>query len=136
MPGMLTAPAAPQFSPPPAIDESNLRLVAVRKLWDAGTLVANSRSLAGLHPEPAARMNPDELFRMDIAEGTQVRVSSSRGSIVLPVRADSGVTPGSVAIPFNLPGVTAATLIDSSLPVTEVRVERAELSLRGAGPRG
>ncbi|MBO0693337.1 MAG: hypothetical protein J2P58_10610, partial [Acidimicrobiaceae bacterium] len=123
-------------SPPPALRLANfrpaplespagdgLRLVAVRTLWDAGTQVAYSPALANLAPPPAVRMNPADLAERSVAEGTEVVVTSGRGSLTAPVRADAGVPPGSVVVPFNQPAMSAAVLIDSSAPVTSVTVE-------------
>ncbi len=103
-------------------DAGDLLLVSGRSLWDAGTAVAHSPSLSGLHPKPAARLHPDDLGRLDLAAGSIVRVSTARGSLDLPVAAEPGLAPGTVAVTFNLPGASAAGLIDSRGPVTKVAV--------------
>jgi hypothetical protein len=50
-------------------------------------------------------------------------VSTSRTSIVLPVRADVSVTKGTAWVPFNQVGADIRELIDSDQPVIDVRVE-------------
>ena len=52
---LLQCDPAPRPEPPPAIDSYSLRLVVARKLYDAGTLVQQSPSLAPLAPGAPAR---------------------------------------------------------------------------------
>lgn len=100
---------------------ATFRLVACRPMWDGGTLVQESPSVQRLHPPLAASVHPDDLARLQ-GEGT-VKVVSQRGSLVVPVLADPGALPGTVAVPFNLPGGGAGQLIDVAAPYTEVTVE-------------
>jgi NADH-quinone oxidoreductase subunit G len=106
-----------------------LRLVAPRRLYDAGSSVTGSPSLTPLVPPLVARANPYDLDRLGAATGDRVRVRSDRGELVLPAEADSGVPRGAVSIDFNVPvgpgtpGNAVATLVDSRNPVTEVRLE-------------
>jgi NADH-quinone oxidoreductase subunit G len=110
-------------------DSYALRLVATRRLYDAGSSVTGSPSLTPLVPELTARANPYDLDRLGATTGDRVRVRSARGELVLPAHADEGVPRGVVAIDFNVPGGTAvsgnavATIIDSRSPVTDVRLE-------------
>jgi assimilatory nitrate reductase catalytic subunit len=109
-------------------DSYSLRLVAGRRLYDAGSAVAGSPSLAALVPGAEARANPYDLDRLGLGNGDPVRVRSARGALVLPARADSGVPRGVVAVDFNLglgdgPANAAAALIDATTPVTDVRLE-------------
>lgn len=105
------------------VDGYSLRLVSTRKLYDNGTLVQQSPSLAPLAPGGVVRANPADLDRLGVASNDQVRVASSRGAVVAPVEADTAVARGTVLLAFNQSGSGAADLIDASLPVTEVRVE-------------
>jgi NADH-quinone oxidoreductase subunit G len=125
LPRMLRGVGGPAATPRPvpAPPPGQYRLVTQRTLWDAGTLVAHSPSLAGLHPEWAARLHPDELAALGLAAGATVRLSSGRGAVELVVRADHGVARGSVAVPFNLPGGSASSLIDAGAPAVTVRLE-------------
>ncbi len=105
------------------VDGYSLRLVSARKLYDNGTIVQQSPSLAPLAPGEVVRANPADLDRLGVATNDRVRIASSRGAIIAPVEPDSGVARGTVMLAFNQPGSGAADLIDVSLPVTEVRVE-------------
>jgi NADH-quinone oxidoreductase subunit G len=119
--GGVAAPAA-RLRPAP-LPPGELRLVAHRTLWDAGTLVAHSPSLSGLHPDWIARLHPDDLEVHGVAAGATVRLRTARGVLEMPVRADDGVARGSVAVPFNLPGGSASSLIDATAPAVTVRLE-------------
>jgi predicted molibdopterin-dependent oxidoreductase YjgC len=112
----------------PKADNYTLRLVACRRLYDAGSEVTGSPSLTPLVPVLEARANPYDLDRLGAATGDRVKIRSARGELVLPARADQAVPRGCVAVDFNVPsaespGNAAATLIDSRQLVTDVRME-------------
>ncbi len=112
----------------PKADNYTLRLVATRRLYDAGSDVTGSPSLTPLVPKLVARANPYDLDRLGAATGDRVKVRSARGELILEAEADDGVPRGCVAIDFNVPsadspGNAAATLIDSRQLVTDVRLE-------------
>jgi NADH-quinone oxidoreductase subunit G len=113
---------APTTVPP---DAYSLRLVAARTLYDAGRMVASSPSIAALAPGAALTVHPNDLARLGVAaEGDDVRVTSSRGTITLPVRADAATAPGTAFIAFAQGGAVGATdVIDIEAVVTELRVE-------------
>jgi anaerobic selenocysteine-containing dehydrogenase len=98
--------------------------VSSRKLYDEGAFVVHSPALEQLvPPEAHLRANPYDLNRVGVADGTAVRVTSPRGSLVTAAVADPGVPRGSAYLAVNLPGDDASALIDASEPVTDVRLE-------------
>ena len=113
----------------PKVDSYSLRLVAGRRLYDAGSSVTGSPSLTPLVPELVVRANPYDLDRLGAVTGDRVKVRSARGELILAAESDEGVARGVVAIDFNVPGGESApgnavaTLIDSRQVVTDVRVE-------------
>jgi NADH-quinone oxidoreductase subunit G len=109
---------------PPSLDAYSLRLVVTRKLYDRGTLVRSSPSLADLAEPATLRLNPHDFDQLGVAEGDDVRVSSSRGNVTVPTIPDAGVPRGIAHLYFNLAGGRANVLIDGNAPVTDVRVER------------
>jgi NADH-quinone oxidoreductase subunit G len=119
----LPAIPAPDGSSPPA---TGLRLVARRTMWDAGTQVQALPMLANLHPDPVVSVHPSVLAGVGAADGEQVKVASSRGSIVLPAKADPAVPRGVALMAWNLPGPCPSDLIDSSKAVTEVTIHSLE----------
>jgi NADH-quinone oxidoreductase subunit G len=108
---------------PPTLDSYSLRLVVNRKLYDRGTLVANSPSLADLGGKATLRLNPQDFDRLGISGGDEVRVTSSRGHVTVPVRPDASVPRGVAVLPANGAGGRASALVDAGVPVTDVRVE-------------
>jgi NADH-quinone oxidoreductase subunit G len=121
-------PGGSGSSEEPAGPPLALKLVATRPMWDGGTLVQRSPSLGGLHPALELRANPEDLRRLAIPSGAQVRASSPRGSALLPAVADPRVPLGVAVLPFNLPGGGAGQLIDGASETTEVRIEAVEVA--------
>ena len=108
-------------------DDGSWRLVVRRALYDHGTLVQSAPSLAPLGRPQQLRLAADEIDKLRVAPGDQVRVTSPRGELLLAVTADAGVPAGVAMIEFNAAPVyetSAASLIDHSAPVLEVQVEK------------
>lgn len=115
---------ADRLIPAPEVAPSDgLRLVSGHELWNAGTKVANSPSLAGLARGLRLRVHPDTLAGLGLAGGQAVRLVSERGHVEGPAIADWAVPAGTVTASFNQPDGSAAAVIDASSPVTEVRLE-------------
>lgn len=100
------------------------RLVVSRKLYDRAMGTAMAPSLAPLAPGACVVVNPADLDRVGVAEGSEVRVIGTRATVVLPLRSDAGVPRGVAWAPFNQAGASVADVIDASAPVTDVRIER------------
>ena len=109
---------------PPLLDAYSLRLVVTRKLYDRGTLVRSSPSLADLAEPAALRLHPHDFDRLGVGVGDDVRVTSNRGNITIPTGPDPGVPRGIALVHANQAGGRANVLIDGNAPVTDVRVER------------
>jgi anaerobic selenocysteine-containing dehydrogenase len=92
-------------------------------LYDAGVAISRSPVFANVGVEPQLRVSPADFARLGVGSGANVRITSSRTTISLPVVADPAVPNGVAAIPFTADGDGAAMLIDSSASVTDVRVE-------------
>ncbi len=117
-----TLAASPEINLPP-LDAYSLRLVAGRMLYDEGWATAKSPSLANLVKPPVMRANQRDLDRLGVSTGGQVRVTGSHASFIINVQADAGVPAGSAWMPVNVAADDARALIDSSGPVTDVRIE-------------
>jgi NADH-quinone oxidoreductase subunit G len=107
----------------PARDAYALRLVVGRALYDDGRLVSETPLLQRLVPESGLRVHPSDLARIGVDSGGQVKVTSTRGSQVVAVRADAGVPAGIACMDFSADALGAALLIDAGLPVVDLRVE-------------
>jgi anaerobic selenocysteine-containing dehydrogenase len=100
--------------------------VAARKLYDRGDIVVRSGSLAALASDAVLYVNPTERDRIGVADGDHVRVTTTRGSVQVPLQADGGTPPGTAFLAFTQAGPGPADLIDASALVTDVRVEAAK----------
>jgi NADH-quinone oxidoreductase subunit G len=121
-PALVTFVPGPPLEPPP-LDSYSLRLVATRKLYDQGTLLAEAPALAKLAPGTILTVNPYDFDRLGVAPGDRVRMQTSRTTLTAEIAADDGVPRGSASVVFNQPGLHVAALIDSAESVTVVRVE-------------
>lgn len=104
-------------------DAYALRLVVGRKLYDGGRVTASSPSLDPLSAETVLLVHRADRERIGVADGERVRLTSSRGTVTLPVRADAGTPTGVAFLAFNPSDPGAADLIDIDAPVTDLRVE-------------
>ena len=78
--------------------------------WHTGSMTRRSRALDRIQPQPFVAMNPADLAALGIRAGQSVRVSSRRGVIELPARADPGVQASCVFIPFHFREAAANVL--------------------------
>ena len=103
----------------------DFRLAVSRKLYDNAVGTSRDRpSLSSLAPGAAAHVHPLDFDRTGVAAGADVRVISARGTVVLPLVANPSVPRGTAWVPFNQPGADIREVIDSTAPVTDVRIER------------
>jgi NADH-quinone oxidoreductase subunit G len=134
-PPLLSFSASANGSQPAVPDEpaDGLRLVAVRTLWDHGTLVAHSSSLAGLAPAQRLRVHPDDVARLGLGgpavsadgAGGEVLVSSANGgSVTASLQADPRVARGAAVLTVNVAGANPTELIDAAARFTAIRLER------------
>ena len=101
------------------------RVVVHRKLYDGAVGTTMSPSLAALAVSAIAAVHPLDLSRLGVDEGTEVKLTGPRGSVVLPLVGDPTVPKGTVVVPFNPQGAaTAADIVDLAAPVHDVRIER------------
>ena len=108
---------------PPVVDGYGLRLISGRKLWDAATATTYSPSLQPLAEAPALRVHPNDLQRLGISSGTDVRVISTRSTEIITALADENIERGTATLPFNQPGCGANRFIDADAMVTDIRIE-------------
>jgi anaerobic selenocysteine-containing dehydrogenase len=97
--------------------------VSQHTLYDGGRIVTTTPALAPLRKEPELLVHPHDLANIGVAEGDQVRVTSARATITLPVRTHPAVPAGTASLPFTADGRGAAELIDTASLVTDLRVE-------------
>jgi len=107
----------------PAVDAYSLRLIATRKLYDNGTLVRHSPSLAGLAASSKLLVNPHDLEQLGVTDGSVVKLTSARGTADYAAHASNAVSRGTALMTFGQGGADPANLIDATAAVTDIRVE-------------
>ncbi len=110
--------------PAPKLDAYKLRLVAGRKLYDAGVMVSMAPSLAPLAAPPVVRLHPTDLERLGVASGGQVKLRASKLTVdSIEVEADPHQARGTAGVPFNVLGLDTASLLSADEAVVEIAIE-------------
>jgi NADH-quinone oxidoreductase subunit G len=125
-PPLLRHAATPVTGTPPQIDRYSMRLVTRRYLYDQGAQLSACPSLSPLARRERLHANPAEVEALGVVAGDRVRVRSRKATLVVEIEPDATVPKGVVVLGFNIDGAEggrASSLIDSSLPVVDVRVE-------------
>jgi predicted molibdopterin-dependent oxidoreductase YjgC len=86
--------------------------------YHTGTMTRRSRGLHGLVPGPFVEVNGDDAKKIRVKDGDSVRVTSRRGSIVLPAKVGGRVDPGVLFIPFHFWEAAANVLTNSAYDPT------------------
>jgi formate dehydrogenase major subunit len=68
--------------------------------WHTGSMTRRATVLNAIEPEPVVCLHPEDLERLRIAAGERIIVESRRGRLEALSRADAGVMPGTVSMPF------------------------------------
>ncbi len=116
---------SPELGPPvvsPPLDGYGLRLVVDRKLWDLGTMVQESKSLAKLPGEAALTLSPDDFDHLGVERGSEITVMTAHGKHRLSVQPSPTLPKGAAHLNFRLPGFDPGRLIVASESVIEIRL--------------
>lgn len=92
-------------------------LITGRQLehWHTGAMTRRSKVLDSIEPLPVANLHPDELRKLGMAPGDPVRLRSRRGLVTAYARADQGLQPGQVFLPFCYREAAANLLTNEAL---------------------
>ncbi len=102
--------------------------------YHTGTMSRRSKGLDGLVPGPFVEVNRTDARKIRVKDGDRVKVTSRRGSIVLPAKVGARVNTGVLFIPFHFWEAAANVLTNpasdpiAGIPefkVCAVRIERA-----------
>jgi formate dehydrogenase major subunit len=98
-------------------EEYPLVLITGRQLehWHTGAMTRRATVLDKIEPVPVASLHPDELERMKISTGDPVALESRRGKVTAYARADHGMLPGQVFLPFCYHEAAANLLTNEAL---------------------
>jgi predicted molibdopterin-dependent oxidoreductase YjgC len=117
----LVGPRAPftpvEFEPPvdPLDEEYPIRLTTGRRLDSYNTGVQSGGYRSPLRRHETIDISPEDGERYNLREGQKVRVSSRRGSLIVPVRIDPGLRPGLafMSVHFHEQAATNELTIDA-----------------------
>ena len=73
----------------------------LRDQWHGMSRTGTLPRLFGHVPEPVVQMHPQDIARLQLAEGDLVHVTSRRGSIVLPVQASAELQPAQAFVAMH-----------------------------------
>jgi predicted molibdopterin-dependent oxidoreductase YjgC len=100
---------------PVVTDRMTLHLA--KELYDEGVWNAHAPTIAGLTRPSVARIHPKDAAVLAVRDGDAVTIADR---FELPVQLDTGVAPGSVAVPFNH-SATIGLAATASVKVDPVR---------------
>jgi formate dehydrogenase major subunit len=83
--------------------------------WHTGSMTRRAKVLDAIDPEAYCEMNPDDVARLGLAEGSMVRLATRRNAIRVKVRASRRTAPGGVFIPFHFREAAANLLTNDAL---------------------
>ena len=94
-----------------------LVLITGRQLehWHTGAMTRRARVLDAIEPLPVASLHPLQLEAIGVAPGDAIRLRSRRGAVVVDARADAGLQPGQVFLPFCYHEAAANLLTNAAL---------------------
>jgi len=92
-------------------------LITGRQLehWHTGAMTRRAEVLDRIEPLPVASLHPEELSRINIRPGDPIRLRSRRGAVTAFARADRGMQPGQVFLPFCYQEAAANLLTNEAL---------------------
>ncbi|WP_047871337.1 molybdopterin oxidoreductase family protein [Nocardiopsis sp. RV163] len=118
------------------------RLTTGRRLDDYNTGVQTSGFSSPLRRGELLDLSPEDAAELGVGDGETVRVTSRRGSVLVPVSVTGAMRPGLVFMTFHFPDQVDTQLltIDATDPIAgtaeykaaAVRIERVERSARRA----
>ncbi|MDV7141671.1 formate dehydrogenase subunit alpha [Tropicimonas sp. TH_r6] len=68
--------------------------------WHTGSMTRRSKVLDAVEPEANCSLHPATLRKLGVEPGEMVRLTTRRGTIEIMARADRGVSPDMVFVPF------------------------------------
>jgi formate dehydrogenase major subunit len=116
-------------------DEYPMRLTTGRRLDSYNTGVATGAFSTPLRQKEALNLSPEDAARLGFAEDEFARVTSRRGSIIVPVRADKALRAGLAFMTLHFPDQVETNILTldtwdpksgtAEFKATAIRVEKA-----------
>ena len=103
---------------------NSFRLIATRSMYDKGVLASHSSALKELAPGSQIKANPEDMQKIGVSSESLVRLIGSKGEIKTRLILDPDTTSGTIHVLWNQEGPEIRKLIDSSLPVNDLKIEK------------
>ena len=97
-------------------------LVTGQVLYDGGTLFQQTEGAQAIASTVAVSIHPADAAKEKLSDGQPVIVSSTSGQLALTAKLDQAVQPGTLWIPYSLPGAPVETLLDHPGAGARVRI--------------
>ncbi len=112
---LVPAPLRTAHEPPDA--EYPFVLITGRLLehWHTGAMTRRASTLDAIAPHAEIGVHPDDLARLGVAAGGSLRLASRQGELVASARADAGLQPGQLFLPFCYVEAAANLLTSAAL---------------------
>ncbi|KPK28377.1 MAG: formate dehydrogenase [Desulfobacterales bacterium SG8_35_2] len=94
--------------------------------YHTGTMTRRSQVIESADRGPVVEMNPNDVARLQLQDGEQVKVASRRGTITLPVLATDRISEGVTFIPFHYKEA-AANLLTNDACDPECKIPEAKV---------
>jgi predicted molibdopterin-dependent oxidoreductase YjgC len=108
----------------PAMPTEELKLVAPRVLYNAGTLISETELLHAVTPSSYADVNRADAERMSIKDGDVIRLKTRQGTVDVQARVDGRAPVGVVVAPMNLQPADTRALLARGEVTTTVTIEK------------
>ena len=116
-----------------------IRLTTGRRLDSYNTGVQTARYTSPLRRGETLDLSAEDARQYGISEGEKVRISSRRGSVVAPVRFDTGLRPGLAFMTLHFPDEVATNELTldavdpksgtSEFKATAIRIDKLDAKL-------
>jgi predicted molibdopterin-dependent oxidoreductase YjgC len=94
-------------------------------LYDAGTLLGQAEILGTRLVQAHAALSGRDAQALNVSDGEAVRVTAGGVEVTLPAHVNGLVSPGVVAVPRNLAGRPAESLLGDERVFERVQVAKA-----------
>jgi hypothetical protein len=110
--------------PDPPSGGEGMTLVTPRVLYDGGTLLSQAEILGTRLVQPHAALSCADALALDLSNGDGLRITADEHQVTLPVHVDGIVPEGVVAVPRNLAGLPAESLLGEARVFGKVKVAK------------
>ncbi len=110
-------------APVNANEQFPLTLVSGTVLYDGGDLFSRTTQMKNVAFPAVVGLNPTDAASLGVTEGAPVMVRSSHGELVLAVKIEAQVQPGTAWIPESLPGAPVGALLNGS-DIEHVKIQQ------------